>query len=163
MKALYLAVAFIVVIFGSLSAFAQCCCSGVVINLTDSGGNSLRASDVKVTEVSERSTGRVHFSDIRSDEAVIGFRIGCGSGKEVMLIEYMGSEMYVHFKLYGEFGSHRADLVFASGRYIAELAKEREDGARRELAFRQPTVDEMTEIERPKDTDAPTVQTDNPF
>ena len=152
-------VAIFIAVFCGQAAYSQCCCSGAQVTITDGGGIPLPAADLKVKTIGESSGGRIQFAEDKKGEASFKFRVGCGNGKEGLLIEYMGVEMRVRFKLYGDFGSPKTDIVFATGDHVAEFAKEREDEGARAIVLRGATAEEMKEIEPPEPYDEPSDQT----
>ena len=149
---------FIALLFAP-TASSQCCCSGAEVTITDGGGVPLPAADVKVKEFGKESGSRVQLDKDKKDDARFRFRVGCGNGKEALLIEYMGVEMRVRFKLYGDFGSPKANIVFSTGDHVAEFAKERDDEGRQTVVLRGATAEEMKEIEPSEPSDAPADQT----
>jgi len=140
------------------TAYSQCCCSGPEVTITDDGGIPLRAEDVKVKELGEAQNSRIHFKKGHS-EAKFRFRVGCGTGKEVLIIESMGVEMRVRFKLHGEFGTPRVDIMFSPGDHVAEFSEERDDEGAEAVVLRPATAEEMKEVEPPEPADAATDQT----
>lgn len=151
--------------FGLIVLFAQfgqsqCCCSGAEVTITNGGGFALPAEQVSITKI-PNSHGSVRMRTIAESpaEAKFQFYVGCGDGKETLEIEYMGVEMRVRFKLYGEFGRPQVEIPFGLGDYVAEFAKEREDEGARKVIVRHATAEEMKEIEPPAEADATIDQT----
>ena len=163
MKLLSLLIAVLILGLSPHAALSQCCCSKAEFTITDDGGQPLNKNDVKIRVTSNRSRGGASFDEADKDEAKVQFRIGCGNGKESLLVEYLGGEMRIRFKLYGEFGRPKGEVAFTPGNYVAELEKEREDEGARKLVFRKATAKEMKEIEPPKASDEPSDQTTNPL
>jgi hypothetical protein len=163
MKFLSLLIAVLIVGISPHAALSQCCCSKAEFTITDDGGQPLKISDVKISVASDQSRGGASFVENDIDEARVQFRIGCGSGKESLLLEYLGGEMRIRFKLYGEFGRPKGEVAFSRGDYVAELEKERDDEGARKLVFRKATEKEMKEIEPPAVTDEPPDQTTSPL
>ncbi len=163
MKFLSLLLAMLFVGLSPHAALSQCCCSKAEFTITDDGGQPLKKNDVKISVISDQSRGGASFDEADNDEARVQFRIGCGNGKESLLLEYLGSEMRIRFMLYGEFGRPKGEVAFTPGNYVAELEKEREDEGARKLVFRKATAKEMKEIEPPAASDEPSDQTINPF
>lgn len=166
MRSLCFAIVLFVIGFSAQAAAAQCCCSGADIKVTDGGGVALPVKDVKITVLSpaEGARGSVRASTREKDDPRTNFHVGCGNGKEALLIEYMGVQMRVRFKLYGDFGHPPVDIAFAVGDFVAEFEKEREDDGKRKVVTRPATAEEMKEIEPVAEPDAAAVdQTANTF
>ena len=164
MKQFRLLVLPLLTVFFAQAAYSQCCCSGAEVTITDGGGVPLPAADVKVKEFGKESGYRIQFDKDKKNDVSFRFRVGCGNGKEALLIEYMGIEMRVRFKLYGEFGSPKANIVFSTGDHVAEFEKERDDEGRQTVVLRGATAEEMKEIEPPPPADdAPQDQTAQAF
>lgn len=143
----------------SQAAISQCCCSGPIVKVTDGAGFTLPASDVRVTAVpNQRRNPRLSAYESDKDIAVFTFSVSCGDGTESLLIEHLGVEMRVRFKMFGDYGRPHADIVFTPGDHVAEFAKERDDESEKKIVLRTATAEEMKEIEPPA-TDAPSDQT----
>lgn len=162
MNSIKLVFAFAIVAVCSEFAASQCCCSGSEVTITDGAGFALPAKDIKVEKFAgSRGDIRTRTSADAPADAKFQFHVGCGSGKEALVIEYMGVEMRVRFILHGDFGHPTAHIVFAQGDYVAEFAKQREDeGGTRKIELRPAKAEEMKEIEPPA-TDASSDQTAN--
>lgn len=159
-----LVLALFILSIGANAALSQCCCSGPYVNITDGGGFTLKLSDVQVKELfptPERN--RISLREAANNDASFYFRVGCGSGKEALLIEHLGVQMRIRFMLLGDFGHPQMDISFVPGDYIAEFAKEREDDRAQKIVIRSATAEEMKEIEPPAKSDEPSDQTANPF
>ena len=148
MKLLFLVFATFTVLFCAQLAVAQCCCSRADVTITNGVGLPLVASDISVLNVSEWSDGnRTNLFDGERREAIIQFRIGCGTGKEVLLIEHQGVVMRIRFKLDGEFGNAKVEAGFFPGDFVIELEKEPVEDSRRTAVIRPADVEEVNEAE----------------
>lgn len=127
----------LIAVFLAQAAYSQCCCSGPNVSITDGAGVSLSRNDVKTSVMpGKRNNARISVYDRDKDEAKFQFYVGCGDGNEGLLVEHMGVTMRIRFKLYGDFGHPKADVVFATGDYVAEFAKERDDEGRQSVVLR---------------------------
>ena len=155
----------LIAIFCTYTAYSQCCCSGPDVRITDGGGVSLAASDVKTSVIpGKRDNARITVYDRDKNEAKFQFYVGCGDGNEALTIEHLGVTMRIRFKLHGDFGHPKVDVVFATGDYVAEFEKERDDEGARTVVLRAATAEEMKEIEPPPPAeDAPQDQTAQAF
>ena len=142
-------------LFIGLSAqatLAQCCCSGAEVSITN-GAFALPKSDISVKEIFAKGVGnRISFSS--KTDAIFRFHVSCGEGKETLSVEYLGVEMRVRFKLYGDFGRPKAEIPFQTGDYVAEFTKESEDEGGRKVVIRPATDEEMKEVEPEPETAA---------
>lgn len=131
-------------LFGQ-AALAQCCCSGAQVSITN-GAFPLPKGDVTVERIFAKDLSD-HISFNSETDAMFRFYVGCGNGKETLAVEYLGVVMRVRFKLYGDFGSPRAEIPFQTGDYVAEFVKEGEDEGGRKIVIRPATAEEMKEVE----------------
>ncbi|MGH9946467.1 MAG: hypothetical protein ACRD6X_04635 [Pyrinomonadaceae bacterium] len=162
MKSIYLLFGILFVGLGAISISAQCCCSNVSIKLIEGSGLPLISRDVKVSEISRSVVeNRVSFTENDNGETHLKFHIGCGTGSEVLLIDYAGAQMHLRLKLHGDFGFAEGELIFVAGNYVAEFSKQQEEGVRKAIAFREATADEVKEMKSFEAEDAPIDQTAN--
>jgi hypothetical protein len=157
MKLVKTGIAAVMLLLLAQAAYSQCCCSGAEVAVTD-GAAPLPRPDVKITQFGKRSEHeRIVFRE-EEERAVFQYYVGCGDGKEALTIEYKGLIMRIRFKLHGDFGGPKGEVVFSPGDFVAELVRS-EDGIPRSVVFRDATPEEMEEIEPPATDD----QTVNPL
>ncbi|MFL6467195.1 MAG: hypothetical protein ACJ72Z_04470 [Pyrinomonadaceae bacterium] len=148
MKVIKVLFATLLITLGSHTAMSQCCCSGSEVTLTDGWHDTLQVNDLKLTELNrEKNGGRIQFWESKTGEAKFQFHVGCGRGTETLMIESGGSTMRIRFKLYGDFGHPKTEIVFSHGDYVAEFEKESEVDLRRSVVIRPATAEEMKEVE----------------
>jgi len=143
------------------AALAQCCCSGAEVSITN-GAFPLAKSDIAVKEIFTKGSGN-YISYSSETDAIFRFRVGCGIGTETLSVEYLGVKMRVRFKLYGDFGTPKAEIPFQTGDYVAEFAKESEDEGGRKVVIRPATDEEMKEVEPEPTADGPLDETADTF
>jgi len=162
----FLSLLFLLLVVGVFAdqAFAQCCCSGVAITITDGSGEPLQRAQVKISEIRRRDLGRFSYRDNAEKDAKFHFQLGCASGKDTLIIESDSSTMRIRFKIYGEFGHPKGEIVFTHGDYVAELVKESEDEVvAKKFAVRPAEADEMKEIEPIPEKDGSANETTQAF
>ena len=148
MKLLGLFVALLAIAWNCESAAAQCCCSRAEVTITNGAGFALDAGEIVVREVSERGGGnRAAVLNDKTERAKIHFRIGCGTGREIMVVEHQGVEMRIRFKLLGDFGHAELDVPFAQGDQIIEFDTEPGTDGKRKAVSRQAGAEEVKEAE----------------
>lgn len=145
-------------------AFSQCCCSGVEITITDGFGDPIPRAELQISELARRDNGRFAYRDNAEKDAKVHFLMGCASGKDTLIIESGSTTMRVRFKIYGEFGHAKGEIVLTHGDYVAELAKESEDEiVAKKFTVRMAAADEMTEIGAVPDKDGSANETAQGF
>ena len=148
MKLLYFLLGALILAVGPQAVMAQCCCSSVKVTVTNGAGFPLDVDDVKAREVSERLDGsRVWINSDEKKKARINYHIGCGNGREVMVVENQGVEMRIRFKFNGDFGRVELDVPFAAGDHVVEFEKEWSEYDRRKAVIRPADSEEAKEAE----------------
>jgi hypothetical protein len=148
MKLLNLIFAMVVLTATSLTGNAQCCCSWAEVTITNGAGFPLEAGEVKVRDVSELSdTGRAHIAGAEKN-AKIRFRIGCGTGNELMLVEHQSAEMRIRFNLRGEFPTAKLEVPFVPGDHVIEFENPDESEGKNKVFIRPADGNDVAEADR---------------